>query len=134
MLYRNEILFYIEFCIFSRNLLLRLEELPSRCCLAGVSEGCERSPEDAIETIPALLLIFGRALPFMDGRKNGIVGKGLFGSPLLLLVMAPWCLSDPGKRSLTPMPPIVGGLKPILLPEKMKSYRTKVINDKFHKL
>ena len=96
---------------------MRLEEPPSRCGLAGVSDGCERSLGDAIDVIPVLLPIFGSALPFIDGRKNGIVGNGLLGSPpLLLLFMAPWCLSDPSMRSLTPMPPIVGGLKPILLP------------------
>ncbi len=116
------LLFYIKIRITYRNLLLRLEELPSRCCLAGVSDECERSLEDAIETIPVLLLIFGSALPFIDGRKKGIVGKGLFGSPLLLLFMAPWCLSDPRMRSLTPIPPIFGGLKLILLPKILKSY------------
>lgn len=116
------------FQVRALRLLLRLEELPSRCCLAGASEGCERSLADDMDDIAVLLAIFCRALPFNDGRKNGMVGNGPVDSPPLLLFMAPWSLSDPRIRSLTPIPARApgGGLNAILLPIETNGVERKI--------
>lgn len=74
-----------------KDLLFRFDE-PSRCGLVDVSEGCIECslPPVDMEEIPVLLAMLCSAVPFNDGKKKGMVGKGPVCSlPLLLLLMAP---------------------------------------------